>query len=133
MIAGVFLVSMDFTHVKTALHLKRFIFQQILAKVGAVVYEYYKNAFVERCEKETFKAYEFASRQAKGKAKRGAWRIPEKALLSLSFFGGAVGGYLAMHFVRHKTKKWYFHFVNLLGLAWQALLLVYLIKNPNIF
>ena len=69
----------------------------------------------------------------KEKAKRGVWRIPEKVLLSLSFLGGAVGGYLAMHFVRHKTKKWYFHFVNLLGLAWQALLLVYLIKNPNIF
>ena len=64
MIAGVFLVSMDFTHVKTALHLKRNVFQQILAKVGAVVYEYYKNTFVERCEKETFKAYEFDSRQA---------------------------------------------------------------------
>ena len=55
---------MDFTHVKTALHLKRIVFQQILAKVGAVIYEYYKNAFVERCEKETFKAYEFDSRQA---------------------------------------------------------------------
>ena len=64
MIAGVFLVSMDFTHVKTALHLKRIVFQQILAKVGTVIYEYYKNAFVERCEKETFKAYEFDSRQA---------------------------------------------------------------------
>ena len=64
MIAGVFLVSIDFTHVKTALHLKRIVFQQILAKVGAVVYEYYKNAFVERCEKETFKAFEFDSRQA---------------------------------------------------------------------
>ena len=69
----------------------------------------------------------------KNKAKRGAWRIPEATLLALSFFGGAVGGYLAMQTVRHKTKKWYFHFVNLLGLAWQALLLVYLIKNPNIF
>ena len=67
MIAGVFLVSIDFTHVKTALHLKRIVFQQILAKVGAVVYEYYKNAFVERCEKETFKAFEFDSRQAKFK------------------------------------------------------------------
>ena len=55
MIAGVFLVSIDFTHVKTALHLKKIIFQQILAKVGAVVYEYYKNAFVERCEKETLR------------------------------------------------------------------------------
>ena len=54
-----------FLLVKTAKHLKRIIFQQILAKVGAVVYEYYKNAFVERCEKETFKAYGFDSRQAK--------------------------------------------------------------------
>lgn len=69
----------------------------------------------------------------KGKAKRGAWRIPEKVLLLLSFLGGAVGGYLAMYLVRHKTKKWYFHFVNLLGLAWQAVLAVYLIGNPNIF
>lgn len=68
----------------------------------------------------------------KGKAKKQAWRIPEKVLLSLSFFGGAIGGYLAMQTVRHKTKKWYFHLVNLLGIIWQILLLVYLYKNPNI-
>jgi uncharacterized membrane protein YsdA (DUF1294 family) len=68
----------------------------------------------------------------KNKAKRGTWRIPEATLLSLSFFGGAVGGYLAMQTVRHKTKKWYFHFVNLLGLIWQAALLVYLFGNPDI-
>ena len=61
----------------------------------------------------------------KNKARKGAWRIPEKVLLSLSFFGGAIGGYLAMHTVRHKTKKWYFHLVNLLGLIWQIVLLVY--------
>ena len=64
MIAGVFLVSIDFLHVKTAKHLKRIIFQRILVKVGAVIYEYYKNAFDERCEKEIFKACEFDSRQA---------------------------------------------------------------------
>ncbi len=68
----------------------------------------------------------------KQKAKKKAWRIPEKALLALSFFGGAAGGYLAMYTVRHKTKKWYFHLVNFIGLAWQAVLLVYFIKNPNI-
>ena len=66
------------------------------------------------------------------KAIKMAWRIPEKVLLTLSFFGGAAGGLLAMHTVRHKTRKWYFHLVNLLGLAWQALLLVFLIQNPNI-
>ena len=69
----------------------------------------------------------------KKKAKKGAWRVPEKTLLCLSFFGGAVGGYIAMHMVHHKTKKWYFHFVNVVGLIWQAVLLVYLIGNPNLF
>ena len=68
----------------------------------------------------------------KVKAQRGAWRIPEKVLLSLSFFGGAMGGYLAMNTVRHKTRKWYFHLVNVLGIIWQVILLVYLLQNPNI-
>ena len=63
----------------------------------------------------------------KNKAKRNAWRIPEKVLLTLSFIGGAAGGYLAMHAVRHKTKKWYFHFVNLLGLIWQIGLLAFVL------
>jgi uncharacterized membrane protein YsdA (DUF1294 family) len=35
-------------------------------------------------------------------------RIPEARLLGLSLIGGAVGGLLAMHVVRHKTQKWYF-------------------------
>ena len=56
----------------------------------------------------------------KSKAKRGAWRIPEKVLLGLSFFGGAVGGTAGMHVFRHKTRHWYFWAVNVLGLAWQA-------------
>ena len=55
----------------------------------------------------------------KKKAQKGKWRISEGTLLLLSFIGGAVGGYLAMHLARHKTKKWYFHAVNLMGLAWQ--------------
>lgn len=61
------------------------------------------------------------------KAKRGAWRIPEKVLLTLSFFGGAAGGCLAMAIARHKTRKRYFHVVNLLGLFWQAALLIFLL------
>ena len=63
----------------------------------------------------------------KDKARRGAWRIPEKTLLGLSFLGGAAGGYFAMNTVRHKTKKWYFHAVNVIGLAWQFGLLVFLL------
>lgn len=62
----------------------------------------------------------FAYAIDKEKAKRGAWRISEKVLLTLSLIGGAAGGYFAMHTVRHKTKKWYFHAVNVIGLAWQG-------------
>ncbi len=65
----------------------------------------------------------------KRKAKRGAWRIPEKVLLGMSFLGGAAGGSLAMMFFRHKTKgeHWYFRAVNILGLLWQIGLLVVLL------
>ena len=62
----------------------------------------------------------------KSKAKRGEWRIPEKVLLGFSFFGGGIGGYLAMFVCHHKTKHWYFHAVNILGLLWQLALAVYL-------
>lgn len=65
----------------------------------------------------------------KKKAKKGAWRISEKTLLTLSFFGGAVGGFAAMYTARHKTKHWYFFAVNLLGLVWQAALFVFLLIN----
>ena len=68
----------------------------------------------------------------KKKAERGAWRIPEATLLGMSFLGGALGGYLAMFLARHKTRKWYFHLVNIIGLLWQVALLVFLIMNPNI-
>ena len=62
----------------------------------------------------------------KRKAKRKEWRIPEKTLLLTSFLGGALGGLAAMQLFRHKTKHWYFYAVNLLGLAWQVGLVVYL-------
>ncbi len=62
----------------------------------------------------------------KKRAIEGRWRLSEGLLLGLSFFGGAIGGYLAMQLVRHKTRKGKFHAVNLLGLAWQIGLLLYL-------
>ncbi|MBQ8555495.1 MAG: DUF1294 domain-containing protein [Clostridia bacterium] len=44
----------------------------------------------------------------KAKAKKGAWRIPEKTLfLATALFGG-LGGTLGMFLLRHKTKHWYF-------------------------
>jgi uncharacterized membrane protein YsdA (DUF1294 family) len=44
----------------------------------------------------------------KAKAKRGAWRIPEKTLFLVTALFGGLGGTLGMTFFRHKTKHWYF-------------------------
>ena len=44
----------------------------------------------------------------KSKARRGAWRIPEKRLFLLPLLGGSVGALLGMKVFRHKTKHWYF-------------------------
>ena len=44
----------------------------------------------------------------KSKAKRHAWRIPEKILFGVSFLGGSIGTWLGMYLFRHKTKHWYF-------------------------
>ena len=65
----------------------------------------------------------------KFKAKRGLWRIPEKALLGFSFLGGALGGTLGMLLFRHKTRRehWYFRAVNAVGLIWQIGAIVALI------
>ncbi len=64
----------------------------------------------------------------KRRARRGAWRIPEKTLLSFSAAGGAAGGLLAMHVAHHKTRKPAFKFgVPALLVAWVAgLLAIYL-------
>lgn len=40
----------------------------------------------------------------KSKAKRGAWRIPEKTLFLIAVLGGSVGSILGMKQFRHKTK-----------------------------
>ena len=38
------------------------------------------------------------------KAKRGAWRIPEKTLLGVAAAGGSIGALAGMYTFRHKTK-----------------------------
>ena len=52
----------------------------------------------------------------KSKAKRQKRRIPEKTLLGFGFFGGALGGLAGMCLFKHKTKHWYFWFLNYLFL-----------------
>ena len=46
----------------------------------------------------------------KHRARRGKWRISEKALFLLALLGGAIGGTAGMLIFRHKTKHWYFKF-----------------------
>lgn len=61
----------------------------------------------------------------KRRARRGAWRISEKALFLPAVLGGALGGVLGMRFFHHKTKHWYFRYgfpllllAQLAALAW---------------
>ena len=61
------------------------------------------------------------------KAKGGYWRISEAALLSVGFFGGALGALLGMKLWHHKTRHWYFWAVNILGLLWQLAVLIVLL------
>ena len=62
----------------------------------------------------------------KSKAKRGAWRIPEKYLLSFAFLCGGFGAWMAGVTFHHKTRKWYFKTVWFLGIV-TTLVILYLI------
>ena len=63
----------------------------------------------------------------KAKARRGAWRVPEKTLFLLPLLGGSVGALLGMLVFRHKTKHWYFVVGMPLILVCQAALAIYLV------
>lgn len=65
----------------------------------------------------------------KVKAKKGAWRIPEKTLfLATALFGG-LGGTLGMHLFRHKTKHWYFKYGFPALLVVQIVLLAFILPK----
>ena len=44
----------------------------------------------------------------KRRARRGAWRISERALFMTTACFGGLGGVLGMKVFHHKTKHWYF-------------------------
>lgn len=62
----------------------------------------------------------------KARARRRAWRIRESVLLLTAVFGGAFGALLGMMLFRHKTQKLKFWAVNLIALAAQAAVFLYL-------
>ncbi|AFU19292.1 DUF1294 domain-containing protein [Actinobacillus suis] len=55
----------------------------------------------------------------KQKSRNKAWRVPESNLFFLCFSGGFIGTFLAMKYIRHKTKHWQFHAAVIIsGLLW---------------
>ena len=65
----------------------------------------------------------------KEKAKRGAWRIPEKTLFLLTILGGGIGTITGMYLFRHKTKKLKFTVGFLVILITEVALIVYWITR----
>ena len=64
----------------------------------------------------------------KAKARRGAWRIPEKILLGAGICGGALGALAGMRFFRHKTRHWYFTVINTAALIAHADFVIWLCR-----
>lgn len=60
----------------------------------------------------------------KDRAKRGAWRVPERVLFLAAVFGGSAGAVAGMRAFRHKTKRWYFRLGMPFILALQLFLTV---------
>lgn len=63
----------------------------------------------------------------KSRARRQAWRIPERWLFLVAILGGSAGSIAGMRYFRHKTRHWYFVFgmptilllqLALAGVAW---------------
>ena len=64
----------------------------------------------------------------KSKAKKGRWRISEKALIVIAVIGGSIGALLGMYVFRHKTKHGAFRYGIPLILAAQIVLAFFLIR-----
>lgn len=62
----------------------------------------------------------------KAKAKRGAWRVPEKTLFFIALMGGSIGSITGMYHFRHKTKHKSFVVGMPLILVLQAVLCIFL-------
>ncbi len=66
----------------------------------------------------------------KRRAKRGMWRISEKALFLAAALGGSPGAVLGMRVFHHKTRHWYFRFGMPAILIAQAALILWILLRP---
>ena len=62
------------------------------------------------------------------KAKRGAWRIPERTLIGVAALGGSIGALAGMYLFRHKTKHIKFTLGIPVILAVELVLAVFLFR-----
>ena len=60
----------------------------------------------------------------KWQSRRNGWRQPERRLLTLAAFGGAVGGKAAQALFRHKTRKQPFATLLNIALAWNIVAVI---------
>lgn len=65
----------------------------------------------------------------KQKAEHNEYRIPEAVLLSVSFLGGALGAFCAMHEYRHKTLHTSFAVGVPVALVAQATLVIWVMVH----
>ena len=73
----------------------------------------------------------FAMGIDKNKAKRGAWRIPEKTLFMITVLGGGIGTIAGMYTFRHKTKKLIFTIGMPTILICEIVFIIYLLIQNN--
>lgn len=64
----------------------------------------------------------------KARAKKRAWRIPERRLFLCSLLGGSLGTWAGMYLFHHKTRHWYFVVGMPLIFFLQTAAIFYLIK-----
>ena len=62
-------------------------------------------------------------------ARKGHWRVSEKALFVTAILMGAVGGTIGMKVFRHKTKHWYFKIFFPLLAVLQLALIVWILLS----
>ncbi len=69
----------------------------------------------------------------KKKAIKRGWRIPERTLILIAFFGGALGSFLGMQIFRHKTRHIKFIILVPLALLLNIILLLLIFDNTPVF